>query len=558
MAAPVCRSIATATEFQTFTSFRERTIVQGQTQVVFDPTAVGITTVLSINRAGNTVSVRSRITGVTVTTIVRVTTVSTSTILSSSAITTLFAPCTVTTTSAFNHHRDDSAVDVAFDNSRKLPFESIFLYFGQRNCRLLTLTQPAYLQSTTPSTSAPPSTITVVSTIPISSSTSASPTTSAARGGQVSNASSKPNTGAIAGGVVGGVVALLALAALLWFCCCGQKRNKKHESFDFGNNDAWDPVGGVAAAGAGAGAIGARGVSKRQGNATQRASSYSRRSTGFNYSDDDDMDDATGIGRRGTATAPVMASVGAAGAGLGATYAARQHSQKRKKATPADEQDAYYASLPPPPREGSITPSSMSSAGGFSMAGVGVSRYSQYGPQDARAQHELYNGQEIETMRPNDSGWAAANRMQQAPYNSNGIPQRNSMGGGPQGYGAVPTASPPRQMARGPQQNLTQRFPQAYQPQDQRFPSSVAYNAHGGLGVSASPAPSHQSLPGLAGGWNGVGNGERMPGALRVRNEEPEMTEEERRFGGQPDAYDGLTDGLDRVASPGRAPTYSS
>ncbi|SCZ90866.1 BZ3500_MvSof-1268-A1-R1_Chr1-3g02329 [Microbotryum saponariae] len=66
MAAAACRSIATATEFQTVTSFRERTIIQAQTQLVFDPSGVGITTVLSINRAGNTVSVRSRITGVTV------------------------------------------------------------------------------------------------------------------------------------------------------------------------------------------------------------------------------------------------------------------------------------------------------------------------------------------------------------------------------------------------------------------------------------------------------------------------------------------------------------
>ncbi|SCZ90865.1 BZ3500_MvSof-1268-A1-R1_Chr1-3g02328 [Microbotryum saponariae] len=374
----------------------------------------------------------------------------------------------------------------------------------------------------------------------------------------VSNASSKPNTGAIAGGVVGGVVALVALAALLWFCCCGGSKRKKHESFDFGHNDAWDPVDGVAAAGTGGrgGIIASRNTGQNRGSATQRASSYSRRSTGFNYGDDDDLDDSAGIGRRGTAVAPAMASVGAVGAGLGATYAARQQSQKRKKATPADEQDAYYSSLPPPPRDGSITPSSMSSAGGFGMAGVGVSRYSQYGPQDVRAQHELYNGLETETMRPNNSGYAGTNRMQQAPYNGAGGSQRNSMGGDPQGYGAVSTVSPPRQMnGRGPQQNLSQRLPQARQPQEQRFPNSIAYNAPG---ASSSPAPSHQSLPGLAGGWNGMGDNERRPGALRVMNEEPEMTEEERRFGGQPDAYNGLTDGLDRVASPGRAQTYRS
>ncbi|SGY31134.1 BQ5605_C002g01212 [Microbotryum silenes-dioicae] len=513
MAADACRSIATATEFQTVTSFRERTIIQAQTQLVFDPNAVGITTVLSINRVGNTVSVRSRITGVTVTTVDRVTTVSTSTILSSTPITTLL-PLRLAQVRALLGTIAFATLDKFPSFGTDLPHQLMHI---------------AATVATTPSTTA------------------------------VSNASSKPNTGAIAGGVVGGVVASVALAALLWFCCCGgSKRNKKHESFDFGHNDAWDPVDGVAAAGTGGrgGIIASRNTGQNRGSATQRASGYSRRSTAFNYGDDDDLDDSAGIGRRGTAVAPAMASVGGVGAGLGATYAARQQSQKKKKATPADEQDAYYSSLPPPPRDGSITPSSMSSAGGFGMAGVGVSRYSQYGPQDARAQHELYNGQEIETMRRNDSGYAGTNRMQQAPYNGAGGSQRYSMGGGPQGYGAVSTVSPPRQMnGRGPQQNLPQRLPQPRQPQEQRFPNSIAYNAPG---ASSSPAPSHQSLPGLAGVWNSMGDNERRPGALRVMNEEPEMTEEERRFGGQPDAYNGLTDGLDRVASPGRAPTYRS
>ncbi|KAM0753104.1 hypothetical protein T439DRAFT_323726 [Meredithblackwellia eburnea MCA 4105] len=425
-------------------------------------------------------------------------------------------------------------------------------------------------------------TITSTTTVPVSSSSVPSTT------GSNSNKSSTP-VGAIAGGVVGGVAVLLLVGVLWWWFSSKNSRREREKDFDF-TDDAWDPAAGIAATATGAGLAGAAG-SKRMS---------SRRHGGGGGSQSQSHRYANGNGSGG------YESYGMAGMGAGGGAAAA--------AAARDEQTAYYSHAPAPPQQEYL--------GGGGLAGVGAIRRAPSASLTVNTEDPYDGLDEGQQGAPVDGGWAVASAMHQQGPSSASRQQHQQLHPDPQqrysdsrtssGSGSRPRRSPSGarkspptihsfaeqqqqyyQQQQQPQQQY-QQYPQGQGQGQYQVPSSIAYVAPqqqqrddpllvppGGNNRfdMASPAPSHMSIPGLAGGWTNPSSSSssnlqhggpdpsdgRRGGPLRVTNEEPaalaDVDDDEaydtwRAAAGRGGAYDrdSLTAGL--VPGSSRAPTY--
>lgn len=127
-----------------------------------------------------------------------------------------------------------------------------------------------------------------------------------------------------------------------------------------------------------------------------------------------------------------MAMTGLGGAVAGAGWGSQEERNRRSR--PADQQDSYYAALPPQSRNNSSTAHSTSSAhgdpfaggmagvGAAGMAGVGAMNRRQseglpYTPQQQRRgsaqMDDVYGGLQDELSGRDEGGWGVASRMHQ-------------------------------------------------------------------------------------------------------------------------------------------------
>ena len=113
-----------------------------------------------------------------------------------------------------------------------------------------------------------------------------------------------------------------------------------------------------------------------------------------------------------------MAMTGAA-VGAGGAYSA--YDDRRKSRKPADQQDNYYASLPP--RAQTATPMSSEDYYGGGMAGIGL-RNQQHQQQAHPEDFEHRQSSDMDPYgglddgygpRDGDGGWGVASRMHQPP-----------------------------------------------------------------------------------------------------------------------------------------------
>lgn len=235
--------------------------------------------------------------------------------------------------------------------------------------------------------------------------------------------------------MVGGVALVVLGAILIWYFSTKstRKRRKSEKEFDFNNDpgvDPWDPAVGLAAAGKrGGGGGGGGGGSKYKGAGEVAAARERSRSRDNNGE---------------------VIAMGAVGTGGGSK---RRTSIGRKKLSPADEQFAYYASVPAPPANRTTSPtlteSGTSELADAGIAGVGLGGGSGPLPAPAGEERNPYGGVALEGPRE-DGGYAIANQL---------AANHNQAGRTSQGYNKRPPGGQQRNPAPPPARAYTNSGP---------------------------------------------------------------------------------------------------
>jgi hypothetical protein len=299
----------------------------------------------------------------------------------------------------------------------------------------------------------------------------------------VSNVSTTP-VGAIAGGVIGGVAAIILIILAIWYFARKSSRNDK--DFDFAGDDAWDP----AAVSSGVAAVG-------------RGGSRNRRSmSGL----------SGGGGPQGHGGLGGGTYVGGAGTRYADDDYDGEYDHRNAASQLQSSQSGYY-----------------NDAGG--MAGVGVAglgRATSSGASrgDNNEMSEFHDG----------SGWGGAGSQSQSQLGHSNSqlssqrqmsPRSDQSHGGQQQYNNAQYGAYPQ-----PLQNPYDQSQHSYEPSqylyDQSQQPGMAMPAGRQLdsGV-ASPTPTHRSIPALGAVW--AQGGQSQEGTM---HDEGEEEEDHRRGGG--------------------------